>query len=227
MDLKQINWRSRKTLLIGAAVLVCAPPVAYGMAQGVRDEVAASNASPSPSSSPTATATPTATFTPRPVLVDITPTLAPQADRDAAAAILNASIGHYRQVLAQGQAALGPTQYDNGWAGVVAIESDPNSDAAKFKNWHNPNPEMDLSYQDAFGRADAHFTAEGEPPAINTWRDDISQAVTDLGQWTRVADSWQIKEKTQADLDAAAAKVTQDLDTAARDAQKVVTGSGS
>lgn len=228
MDLKNINWKSPKTILVIAAgtpvAVFAVGAFAAGMIQGVRDELASSTASPSPATSISATVTPTQP--PTPLVPIFTPKglLAPQTDRDTAAAILNQSIDHYRHVLAQGQAILGTTQYPDAVAGIAAIEGDPNSPAARFKTWHNPNPETDFSWQAAFKQADAHFNADNEPPSISTWRDDIAQAVTDLGEWTRVADSWQIREKTQADLNAAAAKITEDLGKAAHDAQAVAAG---
>lgn len=154
-----------------------------------------------------------------------TSTVASAADRQAAYAILGASIARYQQEFVQGQQIVGHTQYPDGMTGLDAMNNDPNSAAAQFRDWRsNTGIERDISYQDAFGQADKHFTADNEPQAISTWRDDIANAQTDISQWISVATDYQISNKTQADLDQAAAKVSADIAAATADANAVRAG---
>jgi hypothetical protein len=81
-----------------------------------------------------------------------------------------------------------------------------------------------LTYLDAFGTADGHFTADNEPKAISDWRDDMDAVTVDIRAWVSVAVGYQISAKGQADLDGASAKVSQDLDKATKDADLVVNG---
>jgi hypothetical protein len=152
------------------------------------------------------------------------PTVASQADRAAAAKILSDNVNHYRQVFHQGQAIIGHTQYPDAYAGLDAM-NDPDSAAARFRDYRqSPDPVNDLSYQSAFAQADEHFTADNEPQEISKWRDDMGTMSGDLYQWVNVAVSYKISGKTQADLDAAATKVEQDLDRALTDVRAIAGG---
>jgi hypothetical protein len=158
----------------------------------------------SSSAPPTTTTTTTTTTT------SAAPVASAQ-DRAAAAAILTASDQHYRDMFHQGQSIIGHTQYADAFAGLAAMD-DPNSAAARFRDYRqNPGPERDLSCDDAFSQADAHFTAATEPQAISTWRDDLTPMTFDLIKWVSAVPDYQIRTKTQADVDALAAKVEQDL----------------
>jgi hypothetical protein len=142
----------------------------------------------------------------------------------AAAAILMASDKHYRDEFHQGQAIIGHTQYADGAAGMAAMD-DPTSAAARFRDYRqNPGPERDLSGDDAFKQADANFTADTEPQAIRDWQNDLTPLTSDLIGWVLAAADYQIQGKTQADLDAAAAKVEQDLGKLDADAAAVGKG---
>lgn len=66
-----------------------------------------------------------------------------------------------------------------------------------------------MSCDDAFSKTDSHLTAATEPQAILDWRNDVTPMTFDLNDWVSASD-YQIRGKTQADLDAAA-KVEQDL----------------
>lgn len=174
---------------------------------------------PKPAPAPTpAPASPSASVpAPKPVPAPVTP----PADRAGAAAILAKSVAHYRAMFQQGQDIIGHTQYADGFAGLAAMD-DPTSAAARFRDYRqNPGPERDLSSDDAFSRADAKFTAANEPQAISDWRDDMGTAQGDLSQWVLVAVDYQISQKSQADLDAAASKVEQDLTKADADVRAV------
>jgi len=152
------------------------------------------------------------------------PAPASPADREAAYAALSASIAHYKDVFRQGQAVVGNTQYATSWDGLAAM-NDPGSAAAKLRDYRqNPDPERDLSYMDAFKAADSHFTADNEPQAISNWQDDMATMQSDLSQWVSVAVDYQIKNKSQANLDGAANQVNQDLAKADADANAVRRG---
>jgi hypothetical protein len=145
-------------------------------------------------------------------------------DKEKIRAILTASVSHYQHLLALGQQALGGVQYANATAGLNAF-SDPNSAASRFSAYRkNPNPESDLSFLSAFKKADNFYTAANEPAAIGTWRDDMGTATSDLNEWVNLAVGWQIREKTTAQLQAAADKVTRDLAKAQADVTAVVAG---
>jgi len=145
-----------------------------------------------------------------------------QAKKAEIRAILTASVDHYVAMLVQGERVLGSTQYPTSMAGVAAF-SDPNSAASRFGDYRqHPNPEQDLSFLQAFGRADHYFTAANEPTAISTWRDDMLAATSAFSQWVNIAVGWQIHEYTTGQLQAAAAKVTRAFDRARRDIDAVV-----
>jgi hypothetical protein len=103
---------------------------------------------------------------------------------------------------------------------------DSTSAAARFRDYRkNSNPELDMSFLDAFRRADKHFTADNEPQAIRDWVDDMSFMHDDLGRWVHVAVDYQLSTSTsRSDLDAAAETVHQDLGKAEADASAVQRG---
>jgi hypothetical protein len=81
----------------------------------------------------------------------------------------------------------------------------------------NSNPELDLSFLDAFRQADKHFTANNEPQALRDCVDDMSFMQDDLSRWVHVAVDYQMSTSTsQADLDATAETVRHDLMEAPR-----------
>jgi len=140
------------------------------------------------------------------------------------AAILSASDQHYLSMFTTGTTALGTTQYPDGSAGVAAF-NDPQSAASRFRDWRQSSKaEQDLSFMDAFKQADAFYTADNEPPAMASWRDDMNQAQADLIGWVQVAVKWQISQASSADLGAAAKTFTNDMTTAQKDATAVTGG---
>ena len=148
------------------------------------------------------------------------PTASP-ADREAAFAVLTANIAHYRSIFEQSQAIIGLAQHANGEEAVVAM-TDPNSATARFQHYRkNSDPEFDMSFLDAFRQADRHFTANDEPQAIRDWVDDMSFMHDDLSRWMHVAVDY---HSSQADVDAAAETVRQDLAKAQADARAVQQG---
>jgi hypothetical protein len=154
-----------------------------------------------------------------------TATVASAADRTAAVQILTASVTHYRDEFLQGQAIIGHTQYASGTDGLTALYDDPTSAAARFRDYRqNPGPERDLSGDTAFKQAGSVFAPGNEPQAIRDWKNDLTHMTSDLNRWVSVAANYQIQRKTQADLDAAAAKVEQDLAKLDADANAVGKG---
>jgi hypothetical protein len=82
-----------------------------------------------------------------------------------------------------------------------------------------------MSFLAAFRQADKPFTADNEPQALRDWVDDMSFMYDDLSLWVHVAVDYQTSPSTsQADLDAAAATVRQDLVKAEVDASAVQRG---
>ncbi|MFL6114172.1 MAG: hypothetical protein ACJ786_22855 [Catenulispora sp.] len=141
-------------------------------------------------------------------------------DSSKARQVLLASVQHYSDLLATGQKIVGHTRY----ADVVAYGrafSDPKSPAAAFAKYRMaPNPEADTTFVDAAGRAAA---ADGghASGALDQWSRDMAKAKADLGDWVAAAADFQQGAVTQAALDTAAAKVTQDLVTAKAEAARL------
>ncbi len=138
--------------------------------------------------------------------------------------ILTSSVDHYAHLLALGEQALGSTQYANATVGLAAF-NDPNSAASRFRDYRKKSdPEGDLSFLNAFKKADGYYTAANEPNSIGTWRDDMSLVGSDLSEWVNVAVAWQIREHTTAQLQAAEHKFEAALAKARRDIADVVAG---
>ena len=109
------------------------------------------------------------------------PATASPIDREGAFRVLASNIAHYRSVFEQGQAIIGHTQYANGEEGLVAME-DPNSATARFRDYcQNLNPALDMTFLDAFRRADKAFTVRHETQAIRDWLDHMSFNARRLG----------------------------------------------
>lgn len=136
--------------------------------------------------------------------------------------ILTASVDHYTSLLSLGEQALGSTQYADAKAGLAAL-NDPNSAASRFSACRKKsNPEGDLSFLNAFKKADNYYTAANEPKAISTWRDDMNDASVALNEWVNIAVGWQIREHTTLQLQAAEHKVTAALAKARLDVANVI-----
>jgi hypothetical protein len=146
------------------------------------------------------------------------------ADKGHVQQILTASVDHYANLLSLGEQALGSTQYADANAGLAAF-NDPNSAASRFSAYRKKsNPEGDLSFLNAFKKADNYYTAANEPKAISTWRDDMNDASVALNEWVNLAVGWQIREHTTLQLQAAEHKVTAALAKARLDVAKVLAG---
>ena len=137
------------------------------------------------------------------------PTTSP-AEREAAFAVLTANIAHYRSIFEQGQAIISQAQHANGEEG-----------ARSRYHYKNSKPELDMSFIDAFRQADKYLMTGDEPQAIRDWVDDMSFMQDDLSRWVHVAVDYQ---SSQADVDAAAEAVRQDLAKAQADARAVQQG---
>lgn len=147
-----------------------------------------------------------------------------KADKAHVRRILTASVNHFAHLLVLGQQALGTTPYASATAGLAAF-NDPNSAASRFRDYRSKyRAEQDLSYLAAFKRADSYYTAANEPQAISAWQDDMTAAATALSEWVNVAVGWQIREKSNAQLNGAAGKVDAALARARRDISQVVAG---
>ncbi|MGB9281912.1 MAG: hypothetical protein WCB57_17840 [Pseudonocardiaceae bacterium] len=155
------------------------------------------------------------------VAVSLTMTLPPTAspgDREAAFAVLTANIAHYRSIFEQGPAIIDEAQHANDEKSPVVM-GHLNFAAARLRYYRGPEP--DMSFLDAFRQADQHFTADNEPQAIRDWVDDMSFMQDDSSRWVHVAVDYQ---SSQADVDAAAETVRQDLAKAQADARAVQQG---
>lgn len=144
------------------------------------------------------------------------------ADKAHVRQILTVSVDHYASLLSLGEQALGSTQYADANAGLAAF-NDPNSAASRFSAYRKKsNPEGDLSFLNAFKKADNYYTAANEPKAISTWRDDMNDASVALNEWVNFAVGWQIREHTTLQLQAAEHKVTAALAKARLDVANVI-----
>lgn len=88
---------------------------------------------------------------------------APKAAREAAAKILRASNDHYRSLLDEGRNAWGKPD---------------------FGPWQS-KALNDLSYLDAFRKADGHFDATNEPAGIRNWQSNIATVGDAINQWAQ------------------------------------------
>jgi hypothetical protein len=147
-------------------------------------------------------------------------TEAPAVSADAkvkARAALTAATEHYAAFLVQGQAAVGTTPYADSTAGLAAM-NDSNSSASRFTAWRqSSNAEGDVStYLNAFHKAQSDFGGQ-EPRVVDTWQSDMDEVQIAIVLWVKTAVSWQISEKTKADLSAAATRVTTGIQKARAD----------
>jgi hypothetical protein len=146
------------------------------------------------------------------------------AEKAKVRTILTQSVDHYQQLYNEGKQALGTTQYATAQAGVAAF-NDPNSAATRFGAYrHTSKVQTDESYLNAFEKADRVYTAANEPKAISSWRDDMGNLTGDLYAWVDLAVSWQIKEKSTGQLEAAEHKIDNDFAAASRDVARTVAG---
>lgn len=135
--------------------------------------------------------------------------------------VLSANVDHYEQLLSEGEQILGATPYPDAQAGLAAM-SDPGSPASRFRDYRqHPNPEQDLSYNEAFTKADASYTASDEPAALGAWREHMTEAQSELVAWIQDAASWQISEIPTTKLHADAAKVRHDLAAARKNIERI------
>jgi hypothetical protein len=135
------------------------------------------------------------------------PTTAPSTNKLSASqkqqvsADLNAGLAHYVDTWHQGQQILGTTQYADANAGLNAM-SDPNSAASKFSAWRKTSGiEQDINtYLNAFNSADAFYSADTEPQAISSYRDDMGTLQADISTWVTDAVGWQIHTTDNATM---------------------------
>ncbi len=167
--------------------------------------VGCGNAAQSSTSTPSTTATATAQANPSAsASAHIT-----AAQKAQVQATLQAAMDHYSTQFAAGQTALSHKGTND------------------FYNWrHSTNIEQDVqTFLDAFRKADANYNADNEPAAIASWRDDMGTVQADISVWVQVAVSWQINQKTDADLAAAAATVGKDFDDVHADLAQILAAS--
>lgn len=199
--------KSSKVLLITAIVMAV---LGFGF-------IANALASPGGATNTSATTPSSST---KPTTAPIEPTATKQVakpDVKQVVAILNASILHYQQLLAQGKSVLGTYQYASAADGVAAF-NDPTSYASRFSAWRtSSNAEQDLSFIDAFKKADAYYNADNEPNAITTWQSDMSNVQSDLARWVQDAVSWQIQTVSTDTLNADEQTINKDIAAAQND----------
>jgi hypothetical protein len=162
-----------------------------------------------------------------PTLASVAPTGHLSAHTKAqVASVLNGSINHYLNLLAQGKAALGNTQYNSAQEGLAAF-NDPNSAANKISHFRTgPRPEYDVSYIQSFGKADSYYNGNNEPTdQISRWENDMGNVQVDLSTWVQDAVSWQIKSVGTAKLSGDERKFYRDIQVARKDISQVLAAS--
>lgn len=154
----------------------------------------------------------------------VTTTPLPSAARQKVRLILLASVNHYERLLHAGEQAVGTTQYATANAGLAAF-NDPNSEASHFRDWQTQSKaKSDLSFLDAFGKADNYYNASNEPNSMGAWRDEMNLAQQDLYEWVNLAVGWQIREHTTAQLRASEKRVERTLARARAKVAAVIAG---
>lgn len=179
---------------------------------------------PTPARSPSSTMTPPAKLTPA-ILAKVRAILTGNLDSYRVAFLTGVAVVSSTQytlaeaVAAAAHPAFGTPPYADGFAALSDLAV-PGSPAALFSAWQTKvwQPlQRNVSYLAAFEQADAYFTADDEPPAIGTWRDDAIQLDGDIGTWAQTASDWQDSAASSAKLDAATEAVTLDLKAVQRD----------
>jgi len=162
----------------------------------------------SPTSATTSTSAPSNPLT---TLASTRANLAP-AQKAQVQSILLGAVNHYASVFATGESL------------NHKASTDPNSPPSQFPAWRQSSGvEQDVStFQTAFSKADTFYNASDEPTALSDWRDDTSQAQTDISSWVQTAVSWQIGQASDHQLAAAASAVQADLAKARVDVTQVV-----
>ncbi|NUR57646.1 MAG: hypothetical protein HOV87_02900 [Catenulispora sp.] len=132
-----------------------------------------------------------------------------------ASKLLTASVQHYAGLFADGQKIVGTTHYPDAAAYGKAF-LDKKSPAAALSAFRiSSSLESDTSYLAAGNKAGAAYGHHHS--ALNQWTRDMEQARADLASWVETAVQYQQAAAKQADLDAAASLVTQDLAKAQAD----------
>jgi hypothetical protein len=139
-------------------------------------------------------------------------------DKKKAASILSASVNYYKQLFATGKATLGTRQYTDANAGLKAFD-DPNSAATRFGAFrtntclkNDPGANAISAYQAA-----DNLYPSNSPEALGNWNYDMAMLATHICEWAQDGVSWQIKEVTNAQLQADEQKITADFNTVQAD----------
>lgn len=181
--------------VIGVAVLVIGSLIIIGL--NLPQPKAAQNSATTPSPVVVATSSKQSAVAP---------------DKQKIAAILSASVTYYTQLFTTGKAILGTTQYADANAGLKAFD-DPNSAASLFGSFrtntclkNDPGANAISAYKEA-----DNLYSGSSPDALGNWNYDINTAASDICLWAGDAVSWQIKEISNAKLQADQHKVEADF----------------
>ncbi|WP_127354008.1 hypothetical protein [Actinacidiphila soli] len=195
-----------KKVVIGAAVLVCAPVVIAGMVSGAKQDLSSKPAAGK--STPTLAAPSKSTFK-----LTLPPhQLAPASRRRSAASILHTNDAYYR---------------DEFNRGVTVIEARGGSASyPAFHAWYQKASGDVKPGTTAFLAADANFDASDEPVSIRIWQYDNGTLQADVS--TLVQDGLDVggpndaaaRSKVKTDI----AKMHADYATAEHDADQVAAG---
>jgi hypothetical protein len=208
---KWISWATRhKIISVILAVILLS---AIGHAVGGSNTATTSINTPSKSNSMSKPATSN-----QPVQSNISrATLNSHAAKD-----LSAGSAFYAQLLQQGQAALGTTQYPNAQA-ALAEENNPSSAAAKWSKFNSMATSTDYSVPhitQPYNQA-SNLYASNAPDALSSWMNDMQQTDSDFHAWTQQATKWLDSEITTSQLNTSAQTFQKDLSTARSDITQI------
>jgi predicted 3-demethylubiquinone-9 3-methyltransferase (glyoxalase superfamily) len=131
-------------------------------------------------------------------------------------------MNHYNSLFTGGKAALGTEKYPDANAGLTAMD-DPNSGASRFSKWRQDSKaEQDVSYIDTIKQVEAMYTTNHRPDTVDTWRGDQPAMEDALIAWVKDAVSWQISDRTDAELAADEAAFHATAQTVQGDITKVM-----
>jgi hypothetical protein len=187
-----------------------APPAPVQQSPALAAATAPASSAPAAPAAPSAAAKPAPAATPTPS--SITP-----AQKTQIQALLVAPVTRYEQLLAAGKQVLGTTRYKDSGEAADALD-DPKSAAARFSEWRDKaNIDDDKDLDSAIDKVQAIVTDPGDPfsTALDTWVDNVHDLQSSLDDWTNVANDWQGRDKTDADL-ANAEKAVQNAAAKAR-----------
>jgi hypothetical protein len=143
-----------------------------------------------------------------------------QQTRKAIVQVLDDGMRRYVNATNEGILIIGHTQY-NGLMGVAAAGKDPESPAAKWRDFKVRNT-LELSYVEAHRRASAMVPAGVTLPGVDQWLRAVDAATDHMREWKAAGDRYQASMAVYETFDAAGVVVARDLQRALTAMESIV-----